>query len=248
VVDVQPRNGPVALVTGAAKRVGRAIVLELADAGYDLAIHYHASRVEATELADSLSKRGRRVVTVPGDLADPACPAEIVEQVHRQLGRLDVLINNAAVFAPDPAGGFAAEHWHRTIQVNAIAPAALIEAAADLLAAGGQGKVVNLCDISAERPWRGHLAYCASKAALVSLTRAYARTLAPRVQVNGVSPGIAAFPDSYPDDLRRRLVARVPLEREGSPEDIARTVRFLVEHGHYITGQIINVDGGRSIV
>ena len=246
-VNAQPRNGSVALVTGAAKRVGRAIALALADAGCDLAIHYHTSQLEAAELANTLSAAGRRAITVPGDLANPSSPPAIVEQVRRQLGRLDVLINNAAFFTPDPAGGFAGEHWQHMMQVNAIAPAALIEAAADLLAASGQGKVVNLCDICAERPWRDYLAYGASKAALVSLTRAYARRLAPRVQVNGVSPGLAAFPAGYPDDLRRRLVAKVPLQREGSPEDIARTVRFLVEHGHYITGQIINVDGGRSI-
>jgi pteridine reductase len=131
--------------------------------------------------------------------------------------------------------------------VNVFAPALLIECAAEWLRRCGAGKVVNLCDISAERPWPGYSAYCASKAALVNLTRSVARKLAPEVQVNGVSPGIAEFPEDYSTQLRERLIAKVPLKRAGSPQDIAHAVRFLVEHGDYITGQIINVDGGRSI-
>ena len=110
------------------------------------------------------------------------------------------------------------------------------------------GKVVNICDIAAERPWSDHLAYCASKAGLVAATKALARALAPDIQVNGVAPGIAIFPDSYSDDLRRRLVSRVPLARPGTPEEVAVLVRFLVESADYITGQIIPIDGGRSLV
>jgi len=240
-------KGARALVTGGARRVGRAAALALADAGCDVAIHYHHSDAEAHELAERIAHTGRRALAVPGDLAEPATPSALVEDVCRQLGGLEVLVNNAAVFEADPAGGFDMAHWERVYRINALAPAALIAAAEEPLCAHGFGKIVNLCDISAERPWRRYMAYCASKAALVSVTRAAARKLAPRVQVNGVAPGIAVLPDDFDSDLRAKLVAKVPLGREGRPEDIAHAVRFLVEQGDYITGQIINVDGGRSL-
>ncbi len=238
----------VALVTGAAKRVGRAIALELAAAGCDVAIHYHHSEADAGELVERIEKLGRRAIAVRGDLATSDVPACIVATVRRQLGGLDVLVNNASVFVADPEGGFDPAHWPRVFQINTFAPAALIAAAEDALIAGGRGKVVNLCDISADRPWKNHMAYCASKAALINVTRSAARRLAPHVQVNGVSPGIAVFPDNYDEKLREKLVAKVPLHRPGSPADIANAVRFLVEQADYVTGQIINVDGGRSIV
>jgi pteridine reductase len=126
--------------------------------------------------------------------------------------------------------------------------AALCHYARPHLASTGAGRIVNLCDIAAERPWAGHLPYCVSKAGLVCLTKALARELAPAIQVNGVAPGIAAFADDFDQDARDRLTAKVPLRRPGRPEDVAAAVRFLVERGDYITGQIINVDGGRSIV
>jgi pteridine reductase len=132
-------------------------------------------------------------------------------------------------------------------QVNTLAPAALIAETEAALLASACGNVVNLCDIAADRPWRHHMAYCASKAALVNVTKAAARKLAPRVHVNGVSPGIAAFPDHYDEATRANLIDKVPLGRAGDPDGIARMVRFLVEQGDYITGQIIRVDGGRSL-
>ena len=240
-------KGARALVTGAAKRIGRAIALELADAGCEVAMHYHRSEAQAGELAERIRGMGRRALAVPGDLADPATPGALVEQVCRQFGGLEVLVNNASLFVADPTDGFDATHWESMYRVNAIAPAALIAAAEEALRASGSGKVVNLCDISAERPWGDYSAYCSSKAALVGVTKAAARKLAPHVQVNGVSPGIALFPEDYDAARRAKLAGKVPLRREGRPEDVARTVRFLVEQGDYITGQIINVDGGRSI-
>lgn len=240
-----------ALVTGSARRLGRSIALELARAGCDVAVHCHRSADEAARVAADIRGLGRRAMIVRADLSDSDAPAVLVRQVVDEFGGLDVLVNNASVFARDDAESSAfgriGDVWRRTFQVNTFAPAALIDAAAGWLRQSGAGKVVNLCDISAERPWPGYSAYCASKAALVSLTRSYARKLAPEVQVNGVSPGIAEFPEDYSAELRQRLIAKVPLKRAGSPEDIARAVRFLVEHGDYITGQIINVDGGRSI-
>ncbi len=238
----------IAVVTGAARRVGRAIALALADAGCDVAVHFNRSLTEAEETVDAVKRRGRRAMLLHGDLAAPATLQDLILLVHEGLGPPDILVNNASIFEPDPTGRLNVGHYRRMMQVNAIAPAALIRAAADDLAACGCGKVINLCDIAAERPWPGYAAYCASKAALVNLTLTAARELAPRVQVNGVSPGIAVFPEDYDAALREKLIAQVPLRRAGSPEDIAATVRFLVEHGDYITGQIIRVDGGRSIV
>jgi len=255
-----------ALVTGAARRVGRAIALDLARNGADLALHGHHRRPEADALADEIRAFGRRCTVHPGDLCDPDFPAKLVADAAEALGGLNVLVNNAAVFEPRSLAEFDRSAWHRTIDLNLTAVAALCHHALPHLAARGaadlrvgrppdssgapgaevRGKIVNLCDIAADRPWPGYLAYCVSKAGLVCLTKALARELAPHVQVNGVSPGIAVFPDSYDEPTRQRLVAAVPLRRPGSPEEIARAVRFLIEHD-YITGQILAVDGGRSI-
>ena len=240
--------GSTAIITGAARRVGRAIALDLARAGCDVAVHYHRSRNDAVALRDEITGLGRRCCLVPGDLADIATAGRLIAETVEALGGLDVLVNNAAVFAPMSLADFDPDAWQRTMQVNLTAVAALCHHARPHLAASGAGRIVNLCDIAADRPWVGHLAYCVSKAGLVCLTRALARELAPGVRVNGVSPGIAVFPDDYDQATRDRLIGKVPLGRPGSPEDVAAAVRFLVEQGDYVTGQIINVDGGRSIV
>ena len=239
--------GKVALVTGAAKRVGRAIALELAQAGCDVAIHHNASQAEAVELSDHIAGLGRRTRLIRGDLADPHTPSRLVQQTIQALGRLDVLVNNAAVFGRMSLDEFDREAWERELRINLTAVADLCHHARPHLEAADPGKIVNLCDIAAERPWPGHLAYCVSKAGLVCLTKALARGLAPAVQVNGIAPGIAEFPDDYDQQTRDRLVAKVPLGRPGTPQDVAAAVRFLVERGNYITGQILRVDGGRSI-
>lgn len=242
-------DGAVVLVTGGARRVGRAIALEMARAGCDVAIHYRHSREEAGSLAAEVAGMGRRSATVAGDLHDPTSWATIVNDVVARLGRLDVLINNASVFLTehsDSLDEFDFEQWESILRVNLIAPMALSHAAFPHLRASGQGSIVNLCDISADRPWPDHLAYCVSKAALATLTKGLSRAMAPEVRVNGVAPGIAAFPDEYSDSLRRALTERVPLGREGTPEEVAHLVRFLVERGEFITGQVIPIDGGRS--
>ncbi len=247
--DTRCRQGKakVALVTGAARRVGRAIALELARAGYDVAVHHHRSHADAASLGDEIAAVGRRVCLVQGDLADADAPARMVAESVRQLGRLDVLVNSAAVFGRMSLEQFDRDAWQRELDVNLTAAAALCHHARPHLAADGVGRIVNICDISADRPWPGHLAYCVSKAGLVCLTKALARGLAPDILVNGVAPGIAVFPDDYDAKVRSRLTAQVPLGRTGQPEDVAAVVRFLVEDGCYITGQVINVDGGRSI-
>lgn len=245
----------VALVTGGARRVGRAIALELARAGCDIALHYSTSEEDARHTASEIRSLGRRCETFQMNFLRGFDPRALIHAVAVKLGGLDILVNNAAVFIPDHPGApnaFTAATWdpaplERTFRVNAIAPAGLCGAAAQAMRTRGRGKIINICDICTERPWVNYLAYGASKAALASLTRGLARALAPRIQVNGVAPGIAEFPEEFDQDRRDALARRVPMQRAGSPEDIARTVRFLVDGPDYITGQIIAVDGGRSV-
>jgi len=240
-----------ALVTGGAKRVGRAIVMELARAGCDVAVHYRRSDQEARETARAVEALGRRSAIVQGDLAEEATWPRLIDAAVGALGRLDVLINNASIFIQeggDSLQAFDATRWVRFQRVNLTAPTALCHYAEPHLRASGRGCVVNLCDISVDRPWPNHLGYCASKAGLVAVTKGLARALAPDVRVNGVAPGIAEFPEDYDKALRERLVARVPLARAGTPNDIATLVRYLVAEGDYVTGQIIPCDGGRGIV
>jgi pteridine reductase len=244
---------PVALVTGGARRVGRAIALALADAGYDIALHFRSSRKEAKNTAALIEDRGRCCALLAADLADESSWEPLVVESVAACGRLDVLVNNASEFDPRPPGrraserAFNAAEWERMFRVNTTAPAALCHYARSHLAAGGRGRIINLCDIAAERPWPGHLSYCCSKAALVTLTRGLARLYAPDITVNGISPGIAEFPSEYPAPLRRKLIGEVPLKRAGTPAEVAALARFLAAEGDYITGQIIAIDGGRSL-
>lgn len=243
--------GKSALVTGGATRVGRAIVLELARAGCDVAIHYRRSQDKAIKLTDQVRTLGRRACTAHGNLNAASSWESVIDECVAGLGRLDILVNNAAEFLteqPDTIEAFDPALWERMLRTNLIAPVGLIHNARRHLEAHGQGKIVNLCDVSANSPWPGHLAYCASKAGLTTLTRALAKSLAPIIQVNGVAPGIAEFPDEYPEEQRRRLVRRVPLNRAGTAAEVADAVRFLVENADYITGEVISVDGGLGIV
>jgi NAD(P)-dependent dehydrogenase (short-subunit alcohol dehydrogenase family) len=240
----------VALVTGGGKRVGRAIALELARAGCHVAIHYRQSEAEATQVADEVTTLGRLAITVRGDLEEPASWPAVIRETVDNLGRLDTLVNNASTFlpdVPDTVEAFDPTVWERVLRVNLAAPMGLCHHARSYLTEHGHGKIVNLSDISARRPWPDHLAYCVSKAGLDALTKGLARALAPAIQVNGVALGIAAFPDEYSEALRRQLISRVPLGRAGTPEEAAEVVRFLVETADYMTGQVVRIDGGRSI-
>ena len=244
-------EGTVALVTGGARRVGRAIVAELAQAGCDVAIHYRHAAREANDAAAEVASLGRRAITIAGDLSHPATPADVVDRTVAAFGRLDVLVNNASAFlteTPDTVDAFDPALWEMMFRTNVMGPMALSHHARVHLAAHGRGKIINLCDIAADRPQPNHLAYCTTKAALAAVTRGLARALAPSIQVNGVAPGIAIFPESYSVELRRRITQKVPLAREGRPLEVAELVRFLAEGSDYITGQIIAIDGGRSIV
>jgi len=237
----------VALVTGGAKRVGRAIVEHLADRGFDVAFTYYLSGTLADEIAHRYENGPARVVRIPGDLDDPETfvPA-VAAEFQRHFNRLDLLVNNASAYEESPLESVKLEDIRRFNAVHVESPLLLCQAFAPMLRKS-RGHVVNMVDLLAERPWPKYLAYCASKAGLWNLTLGLARALAPEVTVNGIAPGVVAWPDDYPEEEREKYLRRVPLGRAGEPEDVAKLVHFLATDGSYINGQIIRLDGGRSI-
>lgn len=240
-------EGRVVLVTGAARRVGRAIALRLARAGCDLAVHYRRSATEAAETVAACRAHGVAAEAFGADLADPDAPEQLVRVVLARFGRLDILINSASVFERMSLDEFDLDAWDHTLRVNLTAPAALTHAARDALRRAG-GRVINICDVATARPWPDHLAYMASKGGLDTLTKALARALAPEVNVVGIAPGTVAWPDAYDQETRDRLAERIPLKRAGEPEDVASAVHYVLSEGDYLTGSILAVDGGRSVV
>jgi len=240
-------DGRVALVTGAARRVGRAIALRLADSGCHLAVHCGRSVAAAKKTAEECRSQGVEAEVFECDLADSDEVGGLIPRVLTRFNRLDILVNNASVFERMAIGEFDLATWQRTLQINLTAPMMLAHSAHSALRAAG-GRVVNICDIATLRPWPEHLAYVTSKGALDTLTKALARALAPNVNVVGIAPGVAAWPEHYNLETRERLTARIPLRRAGTPEDIVAAVHFVLSAGDYITGVIIPVDGGRSAV
>ena len=237
----------IALVTGGAKRVGRAIVLKLASTGFDIAFTYLNSPSEAEELAATLRGLGRDCVSIAADLADPiGSSASIDRAVRDRFGRLDLLVNNASIYEPDRAEPANVEQMRRMWSIHVESPLLLCRRFADLLR-HSRGRVINMVDLLAERPRPGYLAYCASKAGLRNLTLGLARELAPEVTVNGIAPGAVDWPEDSTAAEQEKYLKRVPLARAGAPEDVAAVVHFLCTAGTYITGQIIRLDGGRSI-
>jgi pteridine reductase len=237
----------VALVTGAARRIGREIARALAQAGCRVAVHYRSSRDEAEAVVREIHDAGGAACAVQADLSSPDAPESVVGAVCARLGEPDVLINNAGVFEAGPWGRWAAADFLRQYQVNAVAPALLAQACWPFFRRRGEGKVVNIADVYAGNPLASHASYSASKAALVSLTRSLARLMAPEVQVNAVAPGAALFPEDYSAEQRAAVISRTLLGRAGGARDIARAVLYLLRDGDYVTGQILTVDGGRAV-
>jgi pteridine reductase len=242
---IQPGIQRVALVTGGAVRLGRAISMGLADAGYDLVVHYRSSLGSAEETARSVEALGRRCVIFQADLADPASPGALVDATRATYGRLDLLVNSAAGFDTRPLAEVDAAAWDRVMDLNVRAPHLLVRAAEGLLRSA-RGAVVNVLDLSAFQPWSEHPAHAVSKAALAQLTRVQARALAPEVRVNAVAPGAVLPPDDYPPERLEALRARTPLGTLGTPDDVVRAVVFLAG-ATFVTGQILAVDGGRLL-
>jgi len=246
--DPLPLSGQTALVTGAARRVGAQIARSLHAAGANIMIHCHRSLVEAQQLAAQLeqARAGSAAVSVL-DLRDTAALPDLIAGTCNRFGALDLLVNNASSFYPTPIGQITLAQWNDLIGTNLQAPLFLAQAAAPQLRRRS-GSLLNIVDIHGLRPLREHTVYCAAKAALIMLTRSLARELAPRVRVNAIAPGAVLWPEQGLDEERReRIRARTPLERPGTPEDIARAVLFFATEAPFVTGQVLAVDGGRSI-
>ncbi|MGA9665640.1 MAG: pteridine reductase [Gallionella sp.] len=243
-------QGKVVLVTGGAKRVGAAICRRLHAAGAQIAVHYRSSDQEALALQNELNKlRPKSAAVFHADLLDLDMLPQLVHKVIKKFGQLDALVNNASSFYATPLADIDEQQWSDLLGTNLKAPLFLAQAAADELRRR-HGCIVNIVDIHAERPMHGHLLYSAGKAGLVALTKGLAQELAPQVRVNAVAPGVIVWPenDAWMDqEQRRKIVAHTLLKREGEPDDIARTVAFLIQDAPYITGQVIAVDGGRSV-
>lgn len=243
-------HGKVVLVTGAAKRVGAAICRRLSAAGASLVVHYRSAAAEARALQTELAaRRAGTVALAQADLIDAQAPAVLVAAALREFGRLDALVNNASSFYPTRIGEIAESHWHDLIGTNLKAPLFLSQAAAPELRER-RGCIVNIIDIHTERPIRNHAVYTAAKGGLAALTRALARDLGPEIRVNGVAPGTILWPenDAWRDPREREaIVEQAALKRVGEPDELAAAVEFLIADATYITGQIIAVDGGRSI-
>jgi len=242
-------SGKVVLVTGGAKRVGAAIVRRLHREGADVMLHYRGSEREANALRSELNAaRANSVALVQADLLDLAGLAEIVRNTVNRFDRLDVLVNNASAFFPTPVGEMTQATWESLIGTNLRAPLFLSQAAAPHLKKTN-GAIVNITDIHAERPLKNYVIYSIAKAGLAGLTRSLARELGPEVRVNGVAPGPIAWPEdgSFDEVARQRVISNTILKRTGDPDDVARAVYFLIAGAPYVTGQIIAVDGGRSI-
>ncbi|HBK56847.1 MAG TPA: pteridine reductase [Xanthomonadales bacterium] len=243
-----PSSSPVALVTGSAKRVGATIARRLHRAGFDLALHYRRSAADMQALCAELNTaRPGSACAFAADLAEPADVEALVPAVLAQFGRLDALVNNASGYYATPIGAIQAGQWDDLFAANARAPLFLAQAAAPALRAG-RGAIVNIVDIYAERPLPGHTVYCMAKAALAMLTLSLARELGPDVRVNAVAPGNVLWSENFAKAETETIVReRTALARQGSPDDIAEAVRWLIVDAGYVTGQILRVDGGRSV-
>lgn len=241
-------DSPVALVTGGAIRVGRAISRSLAEAGFRVVVNFHRSEEPATELVDEVAASGREAWALRADVSRPEEAGSLVASSLERWGRLDLVVNNAAIFERRPLLEVDRELWERTLAVNLDGPFAVAHAAARHMWQAGSGRIVNICGIAGIEPLGDYAPYCVAKAGVDMLTRCMAQGLAPRVQVNGVAPGTVLFPEETPATERQRVVERIPAGRIGSPEDVAAAVLFLARAPDYLTGTIITVDGGASLV
>lgn len=239
---------PVALITGSARRVGAQIARTLHAAGYDLALHCRHSATDAGMLAAELeAHRPASTLVLQAELAELDALPALVDTTLARFGRLDALVNNASAFQPTPIGTATTAQWNELFASNAQAPFFLAQAAVPALRAS-RGAIVNLVDIYAERPLANHPIYCMAKAALAAMTRSLALDLGPDIRVNGIAPGAVMWPsDGKSYDDQQAMLARTPLQRAGSPQDVAGAVLWLLRDATFVTGQIIRIDGGRTL-
>jgi pteridine reductase len=239
-------RGRVALVTGAGRRLGRAMAAALAGRGMTLAIHHHSSSAGAEELRDEIVSAGGRAACFEADLTDAHAARAVPARVVAEFGRLDVLVNSAAVMHRLGFEETTAEQWDAVHALNLRAVFFCTQGAAPALRAA-RGKVVNLADLAGLEPWPGFVAHSISKAGVVTLTKVLALSLAPDVTVNAIAPGAVLVPEEYDDEERERLARATPLRRLGSPSDVVSALLYLLEGGDFVTGEVLVVDGGRLL-
>lgn len=239
-----PGERPVALVTGAAHRVGRALAVGLARNGYDIALHYHASSSRVGDAVKEITDAGAKATLFQADLTMLDAPARLVRDVIASFARLDVVINSAAVMLRMPFGEISEKQWDSVMDLNLRAPFLIAQAAAPHLPEGGS--IINIADLAAFEIWPQFVPHGVSKAGLVYLTGALARVLAPRIRVNGIAPGTVLLPERFDPVAAARFTATTPLLRDGTPEDVVQAMLYLLR-ADYVTGETIVVDGGRHI-
>ncbi len=237
--------GKVALVTGAAKRIGRSVALRLASEGADVIVNYRSSKAEAGEVVAQISTTGRRAVAIQADVAKRADVIAMFAAIEREFGRLDILVNNAGMFFPGKFDELTEEQWDTILDSNLKSQFLCSQTAAPMLRRSGQGRIINFASLGGLLAWPAYTHYCVSKAGVIMLTRCLARALAPEITVNAVAPGTISFPGDAPE-IAEDFIRRTPLRRTGGPEDIDDAVIFLAQ-SPFITGQVIIVDGGRTL-
>jgi len=234
----------VALVTGAAKRIGRAVAIRLASEGADVVIHYHKSKSEAEDAVAEIEKLGRKSVALQADLCSVAQIQRLVQQTAERFGRLDILVNSAANFIPARLDDTSEKMWDDALNTNLKGPFFCAQAAAPLLKKSG-GVIINFADIGGILPWTGYIPHCAAKAGVIMLTKCLAKALAPEVRVNAIAPGTITM-SGDPSEWEADFIRRAPLGRAGNTEDIADAVSYLI-HAKFMTGQVLVLDGGRTL-
>jgi pteridine reductase len=240
-------DGKVALITGSAKRLGRAIAIELARRGARVAIHYRTEPREAEQTLQLVRNAGSDGAVFRAELTDNNDIEKMFQDIAKTFSGVDILINSASVFSPGSADKTTPELWDSQMDSNAKAPFFVAQHAASFMHARGRGKIVNIADVAGEVIWPGYFSYSVSKAALIAVSRGLAKSYAPQIQVNAIAPGPVLFPDYYTEEQKRSAIERTLLKRAGSPDDIVNAVVFLIEND-YITGEMIHVDGGRHLM
>jgi pteridine reductase len=244
--DSNTRNlaGKVALVTGAAKRLGRAIALHLAREGADVVVHFHHSSAEAQEVVAQITDLRRRAICLPADLAKKSDIDKLFASAHKEFGRLDILVNNASNFLQTDFPSISEEIWDAALDLNLKAPFFCSQAAAPLLKKNN-GVIINLSDVASFLGWTGYIPHSVSKAGVSMLTRVLAKALAPEIRVNAIAPGTITLPDD-PPELAADFIKRAPLQRTGTTEDVTAAISFLI-NSPFITGEVLVLDGGRTL-
>jgi NAD(P)-dependent dehydrogenase (short-subunit alcohol dehydrogenase family) len=238
-------RGKVALVTGAAKRIGRSVALRLAAEGADVIVNYRSSKTEADDVVARITAMGRRSIGVQGNVAKRSDVLALFATVEKEFGRLDILVNNAGIFFSAQFEQMTEQQWDTILDTNLKSQVLCSQAAAPMLRRSGQGRIINFASLGGLLAWPAYTPYCVSKAGVIMLTRCLARALAPEITVNAIAPGTISFSGDAPE-IAEDFIRRAPLRRTGGPEDIEEAVIFLAR-SPFMTGQVIVVDGGRTL-